>query len=93
MFALPGDGYNSGATSPHTTLEKFEGFSYSRAALLVYFRLMDLKLLKLYMQVTDLVKSHVEKYFQLKNLYYGYTHLVCRSAFPGIIKFISLNTI
>lgn len=83
LFAVQGDGYY-GKKSPHTDLEKFEGVTLSRIALLVYFSLLDAKYLQLYLNVTEKVKEHLQDYFKLQQeLYFSYTHLVCRSALPS----------
>jgi hypothetical protein len=83
MFAILGDGYQ-GKKSPHTVMEKFEGVTLNRTALLVYFGLLDPKYLELYLRLTDTAKVKVQEFFQVKKqLYFTYTHLVCRSALPG----------
>lgn len=83
IFAIQGDGYHDNK-SPHTEMEKFEGVTLSRIALLVYFSLLDSKYLELYLKITERAKRHLQSYFKLKKeLYFTYTHLVCRSALPG----------
>ncbi|KAF2885620.1 hypothetical protein ILUMI_20562 [Ignelater luminosus] len=83
LFAQQGDGYK-GHMSPHTEMEKFEGLTVGRAALLVYFGFLDRKALELYLKITENAKQHLEEQFNLKRkLYFNYTHLVCRSALPN----------
>ncbi|XP_018578753.1 prolyl 3-hydroxylase 1 [Anoplophora glabripennis] len=82
MFAKPGDGYD-GQKSPHTVMEKFEGITLTRVLFLVYFRLLKSDHLDLYLRLTEDVKKMVTDYFKLKEkLYFSYTQIVCRSAFP-----------
>lgn len=51
---------------------------------MVYFGLMKPELLKLFLQRTEAVRDHVERYFDLdRPLYFTYTHLVCRTALFG----------
>lgn len=83
MFGVLGDGYYDNK-SPHTNMEHFEGITLSRAALLVYFSLLDVKYLELYLRLTERARRYLQDYFGLKReLYFAYTHLVCRSAIPG----------
>lgn len=83
LFGAQGDGYYDNK-SPHTEMERFEGITLSRAALLVYFSLLDAKYLELYLKLTEKAKRHLEKIFKLKQeLYFAFTHLVCRSVKPG----------
>lgn len=91
MFAIAGDGYNNGSASPHTKLEKFEGFSISRGAVLVYFGMMDAKILQFYLNITEIVRQRIQQHFSLKTLYYSFTHLVCRSALAGKTTFLQYN--
>lgn len=83
LFGVQGDGYYDNK-SPHTEMERFEGITLSRAALLVYFSLLDAKYLELYLKLTENAKKHIQNYFKLKQeLYFTFTHLVCRSAIAG----------
>jgi len=51
---------------------------------MVYFGLTKPELLKLFLQHTEAVRNHVERYFDLdRPLYFTYTHLVCRTALLG----------
>lgn len=85
LFGVQGDGYHNNK-SPHTEMERFDGITLSRAALLVYFSLLDSKYLELYLKLTEKVKRHLQNYFKLKReLYFTFTHLVCRTAIPGKI--------
>ncbi|KAJ8975814.1 hypothetical protein NQ317_013745 [Molorchus minor] len=80
LFAILGDGYE-GKKSPHTIMEKFEGITLGRVLFLVYFRLLNSKYLDLYLKLTEEVRKTVMRYFKVKEeLYFTYTHLVCRSA-------------
>nr|XP_012234724.1 PREDICTED: prolyl 3-hydroxylase 2-like isoform X1 [Linepithema humile] len=80
--AVEGDGY-MGNKSPHSSYERFEGMTVGRVALMVYFGLMKPELLELFLQRTEAVRDHVERYFDLdRPLYFTYTHLVCRTALP-----------
>ncbi|XP_011298276.1 prolyl 3-hydroxylase 2 [Fopius arisanus] len=84
--AVEGDGYAHN-TSPHSKFEKFEGLTLGRAALMVYFGLLEPVHLDLFLKATELARIHVEKHFNLpQTLYFTYTHLVCRSALPGIFS-------
>lgn len=80
-FPLIGEGY-TGNKSPHTKLETFRGITLSRAALLVQSGLLGAKSLELYLRVTDMIRREVEKFFNLKDLYFSYTQIVCRAALP-----------
>lgn len=84
LFGIQGDGYYDNK-SPHTKMERFEGITLNRAALLVYFSMLDAKYLQLYLKLTEKAKKHLQNYFKLKQkLYFTFTHLVCRSAISGI---------
>lgn len=83
LFAIVGDGYD-GRRSPHTLMEKFEGITLTRTLFLVYFQLLEPKYLRLYLKVTEDARKHVKDYFGIdEELYFSYTHLVCRSALSG----------
>lgn len=84
LFAMRGDGYENNK-GPHSPKEWFGGIALSRLAFLVRLGLVDLHYLKTIVHVTDQTKDHIEKHFNLpKDLYFSYTHLVCRSAVVGI---------
>lgn len=85
-YAIQGDGYYDNK-SPHTDMETFEGVTLSRTAFLIYFSLLDAKYLETYLKVTERAKKFLQTYLQLQqNLYFTYTHLVCRSALPRTYK-------
>lgn len=51
---------------------------------MVYFGLTQPELLELFLRHTEAARDHVERYFDLdQQLYFTYTHLVCRTALPG----------
>ncbi|XP_021914351.1 prolyl 3-hydroxylase 1-like isoform X2 [Zootermopsis nevadensis] len=80
VAAVQGDGY-SGNKSPHTNFERFEGVSLGRTALLVYLGLIEADILDLYLNLSEMGRDYLERYFNLKSeLYFTYTHLVCRTA-------------
>ncbi|XP_066996710.2 prolyl 3-hydroxylase 1 isoform X2 [Anabrus simplex] len=80
IAAVQGDGY-TGNKSPHSEHEKFEGLTLGRAALLVYFGLMDPDDLELYLNISERGRDYVERHFNLKKkLQFNFTHLVCRTA-------------
>lgn len=83
LFGLVGDGYANN-TSPHTRNELFGGITLSRLTFLVNLGLIDVKYLKIIVNVATKAKADIESYFNVTNLYFSYTHLVCRSAIPGI---------
>ncbi|XP_029178230.1 prolyl 3-hydroxylase 1-like [Nylanderia fulva] len=77
---VEGDGYEENK-SPHSPYERFEGVTIGRIALMMYFNLTKPELLELFLQRTEAVRNHVERYFNLDStLYFTYTHLVCRTA-------------
>ncbi|XP_014480867.1 PREDICTED: prolyl 3-hydroxylase 1-like isoform X2 [Dinoponera quadriceps] len=82
QIAVEGDGYEENK-SPHSPYERFEGVTVGRAALMVYFGLTKPELLELLLRHTEAARDHVERYFDLdQQLYFTYTHLVCRTALP-----------
>ncbi|KAJ9587061.1 hypothetical protein L9F63_019344, partial [Diploptera punctata] len=86
VAAVQGDGY-LGNKSPHTNYEKFEGVTLGRVALLVYFGLIEVEILDIYLKLSEMGRDYLERYFNLKTeLYFTYTHLVCRSAL-AVLKF------
>ncbi|XP_076244601.1 prolyl 3-hydroxylase 1 isoform X2 [Calliopsis andreniformis] len=83
MCAVEGDGYNE-YKSPHSKYERFEGITVGRAALMAYFGQIELERLQQLLEKTDEARKYVERYFGLDHqLYFTYTHLVCRTALPG----------
>ncbi|XP_029678000.1 prolyl 3-hydroxylase 2-like [Formica exsecta] len=82
QIAIEGDGYEENK-SPHSPYERFEGVTVGRMALMMYFNLTKPDLLELFLERTEAVRDHVERYFDLDSpLYFTYTHLVCRTALP-----------
>uniref|UniRef100_A0A6P7GKK4 procollagen-proline 3-dioxygenase n=1 Tax=Diabrotica virgifera virgifera TaxID=50390 RepID=A0A6P7GKK4_DIAVI len=80
-YAVIGDGYEG--KSPHTKLEKFEGITFNRALFLSYYKMLNLKHLHTFFEVTEKAKELIKVHFKLKGeLYFSYTQLVCRSARP-----------
>ncbi|XP_015594433.1 prolyl 3-hydroxylase 2 [Cephus cinctus] len=78
--AVEGDGYEENK-SPHSKFEVFEGVTLGRAALMVYFGLVEPELLDLVLRSTEAARDHLERYLHLdQQLHFTYTHLVCRSA-------------
>ncbi|CAH1158417.1 unnamed protein product [Phyllotreta striolata] len=84
-FAILGDGYD-GRKSPHTIMEKFEGITLSRTLFLTYFKMLRPKYLDVFLRITDTARKYIKNYFKIKkNLYFSFTHLVCRTALPGML--------
>lgn len=83
LFATLGDGYVNNKT-PHTAKEFFGGIAFTRLAFLVGLGLVDVKYLETVVNVTERAQKHIQNYFNANKLYFSYTHLVCRSAIPGI---------
>ncbi|KAK8403828.1 hypothetical protein O3P69_000128 [Scylla paramamosain] len=82
LGAVEGDGYKGGY-SPHTPAEAFQGISLGRAGLMVHAGLIDKAALELILRVTDRCRDYIERHFHLsQQLYFAYTHLVCRTAKP-----------
>ncbi|RLU20866.1 hypothetical protein DMN91_007480 [Ooceraea biroi] len=82
QIAVEGDGYE-GNKNPHSPFERFEGVTVGRMALMVYFGLTKPESLELFLERTEAVRDHVERYFNLDQpLHFTYTHLVCRTALP-----------
>lgn len=88
MGAVSGDGYE-GRKSPHSSREKFEGITLGRAALMVHYGSIDLSTLDLFLRLSERGRNLVAAYFNIvkDDLYFSFTHLVCRSA----MKVNSLN--
>ncbi|KAK3914415.1 Prolyl 3-hydroxylase 1 [Frankliniella fusca] len=78
------DGYN-GNKSPHSPQETFEGVTLGKAALMMNFNLIERSILQLFLNLSERGKNIIASYFRIpqKDLYFSYTHLVCRSAKPG----------
>ncbi|KAF7994187.1 hypothetical protein HCN44_011456 [Aphidius gifuensis] len=84
IAAVKGDGYEDNK-SPHSKNELFEGLTLGRAALMVYFGLLEPKKLQLFLHSTETARGHVKKFFNLdQELFFTYTHLVCRSALTDL---------
>nr|CAB3264616.1 leprecan protein [Phallusia mammillata] len=80
---LSGDGYR-GRASPHTEHELFEGLTVYRAVELAEQGLLPFRSAQLYYDLSERVRAQVKAYFKLKDeLYFDYTHLVCRIAIKG----------
>ncbi|KAM6469179.1 prolyl 3-hydroxylase 3 [Liasis olivaceus] len=78
-----GDGYR-GRRSPHTPHEQFEGLTVTKALQLAEESTMNWKDVKLLLQASEKSRKIVESYFTPgKNLYFSFTHLVCRTATEG----------
>ncbi|XP_034266872.1 prolyl 3-hydroxylase 3 [Pantherophis guttatus] len=78
-----GDGYR-GRRSPHTPHERFEGLTVTKALQLAEESSMNWKDIKLLLQASEKSRKIVESYFTPgKNLYFSFTHLVCRTAAEG----------
>uniref|UniRef100_A0A670ZA17 procollagen-proline 3-dioxygenase n=1 Tax=Pseudonaja textilis TaxID=8673 RepID=A0A670ZA17_PSETE len=78
-----GDGYR-GRRSPHTPHERFEGLTVTKALQLAEESSMNWKDTKLLLQASEKSRKIVESYFTPgKNLYFSFTHLVCRTATDG----------
>ena len=51
---------------------------------LVYLGLIEVDVLDLYLNLSEMGRDYLERYFNLKTeLYFTYTHLVCRTALNG----------
>ncbi|XP_034172904.2 prolyl 3-hydroxylase 2 isoform X1 [Osmia lignaria lignaria] len=82
MTAVEGDGYSENK-SPHSKYERFEGITIGRTALMVYFGQIEPEWLEIFLETSEQARDHVERYFGLdRQLYFTYTHLVCRTALP-----------
>lgn len=52
---------------------------------LVYLGLIEVDMLDLYLNLSEMGRDYLERYFNLKTeLYFTYTHLVCRTALNGM---------
>ncbi|KAJ7985201.1 hypothetical protein DPEC_G00349620 [Dallia pectoralis] len=81
--ASAGDGYR-GRRSPHTPHEKFEGLTVLRAVKLTQDGMVNQSDAKLLLEMGDTVRTLLSSYFRSpSDLYFSYTHLVCRSAITG----------
>ncbi|XP_054706667.1 prolyl 3-hydroxylase 2-like [Uloborus diversus] len=79
---LYGDGYN-GKESPHTQFEMFEGLTVARAAMLSQRGILNPLAAELFLNVSEKARKAVEVFFNLETeLFFAYTHLVCRTALP-----------
>ncbi|CAG9759257.1 unnamed protein product [Ceutorhynchus assimilis] len=80
-FASMNDGYHNDKVSPHTKYEKFEGITLSRITFLVYIGVIKAPYLQLLLELTEIIQKKMTEKFNIeKQLYFSYTHLVCRSA-------------
>ncbi|KAG9352763.1 hypothetical protein JZ751_017339 [Albula glossodonta] len=78
--ALRGDGYR-GKPSPHSPSEMFQGVTVFKALKLGQEGKVPLKSARLFFDLSEKVRKVLESYFRLETeLYFSYTHLVCRSA-------------
>lgn len=78
-FAVEGDGYET--PTPHTSMEKLSGFTLGQAAVLLHYDRLHPTELEPFFQISNLAKDLLVSQFQLKQeLYFTYSHLVCRSA-------------
>nr|BAF35980.1 leprecan [Molgula tectiformis] len=78
---LFGDGYQD-KKYPHTEYESFQGISIYTAVELAKKSEIPLRIARLYFDTSEKVRAQVQEYFHLPNLYFDYTHLVCRTALP-----------
>lgn len=75
-----GDGYY-GNMNPHTMKEKFQGLTLASAIKLAETGEVPLEAVKLYDDVSNRAIQATKSYFKLdKELFFDYTHLVCRTA-------------
>ncbi|XP_041466339.1 prolyl 3-hydroxylase 1-like [Lytechinus variegatus] len=80
-----GNGYK-GKTSPHTKYENFEGLTVKDAVDAASAGRIPLLYPTVYMHLAERSRQFVQRHFNLKShLFFSYTHLVCRSAGPGIL--------
>ncbi|XP_065186278.1 prolyl 3-hydroxylase 2-like isoform X1 [Sycon ciliatum] len=77
--AKPGSGYG-GRSSPHTDKEFFEGLTVSEAAQGAESGAFNLSSVLLYLDLAENSRKYLESYFKLDNLYFSYSHLVCRTS-------------
>ncbi|XP_063956982.1 uncharacterized protein LOC129263352 [Lytechinus pictus] len=83
--AKEGNGYK-GKTSPHTKYENFEGLTVKDAVDAAGAGRIPLLYPTVYMHLAERSRQFVQRHFNLKShLFFSYTHLVCRSAGPGIL--------
>ncbi|CAL4059374.1 unnamed protein product, partial [Meganyctiphanes norvegica] len=84
LAAVDGDGYNK-YVSPHTNAEEFKGVTLGRAGFMVHAGLLSQEVLDLVLEITNDCLDYIERHFNLKEqLHFSFTHLVCRSAKPGM---------
>ncbi|CAK8690499.1 unnamed protein product [Clavelina lepadiformis] len=76
---LFGDGYK-GRAQPHTEHELFQGITVHRAAQLAADGQLPASVAKLFYDLSERVLMQVKAYFKLDELYFDFTHLVCRTA-------------
>uniref|UniRef100_H2ZBL1 procollagen-proline 3-dioxygenase n=1 Tax=Ciona savignyi TaxID=51511 RepID=H2ZBL1_CIOSA len=73
-----GDGY-LGKASPHSKHELFQGLSVFSAVKLAEKGKVPVKVAALYYDLSEQVRQQVKLYFKLEELYFDFTHLVCRT--------------
>ncbi|KAJ6658276.1 hypothetical protein lerEdw1_020548, partial [Lerista edwardsae] len=78
-----GGGYR-GRRSPHTPHERFEGLTVLKALQLSEESAVSWRDVKLFLQASEKSRKIVESYYTPgKDLYFSFTHLVCRTATEG----------
>ncbi|XP_061687561.1 prolyl 3-hydroxylase 1 isoform X2 [Syngnathoides biaculeatus] len=78
--AFKGDGYH-GHPSPHSTADMFQGITILKALKMAQEGMVSLMDVRLFLDVSEKVRKVLESYFRLSSqLYFSYSHLVCRSA-------------
>ncbi|XP_060124696.1 prolyl 3-hydroxylase 3 [Zootoca vivipara] len=78
------EGGYRGRRSPHTPHEKFEGLTVLKALQLAEESTVSWRDAKLLLQASEKSRKIVESYFTPgKDLYFSFTHLVCRTAAEG----------
>ncbi|XP_067929835.1 prolyl 3-hydroxylase 1-like isoform X2 [Watersipora subatra] len=78
VYGNVGDGYTE--KNPHTLRENFQGISVDTAIELVEGGLFSSSLLSLYLELSERTREYTQLYFNLHQLYFDFTHLVCRTA-------------
>uniref|UniRef100_A0A8C4PY12 procollagen-proline 3-dioxygenase n=1 Tax=Eptatretus burgeri TaxID=7764 RepID=A0A8C4PY12_EPTBU len=84
MVGVGGDGY-IGKLSPHTPHERFAGITVYKALKLAQQGALPTHHAHLYYEGSERARQALVAYFQLDpQLYFSYTHLVCREAIKGM---------
>ena len=66
------------------TITAFDTLLHLSLTQMVHAGLIDKAALELILKVTDRCRDYIERHFHLsQQLYFAYTHLVCRTAKPG----------